>query len=193
MYIGCFDTRADWHLLTVLVSLTEEGYFHSLFPCKGAYRELVLKVGVENFGPLRLKKSSEPALSRSNSLRLRVFKIESWGCDFFSIFHWSYFVATGSAVVSPWVMSLCDPVDCGPPVSSVHGVLQARILKCVAMPFSRGSSGPRDGLASLCLLHCRHILYPLSHLGSLYFSIKYHEKLSPLSNWLVYLYIIKMI
>ena len=83
MYIGCFDTRADWHLLTVLVSLTEEGYFHSLFPCKGAYRELVLKVGVENFGPLRLKKSSEPALSRSNSLRLRVFKIESWGCDFF--------------------------------------------------------------------------------------------------------------
>ena len=105
MYIGCFDTRADWHLLTVLVSLTEEGYFHSLFPCKGAYRELVLKVGVENFGPLRLKKSSEPALSRSNSLRLRVFKIESWGCDFFSIFHWSYFVATGSAVVSPWVVS----------------------------------------------------------------------------------------
>ena len=76
-----------------------------LFPCKDAYRELVLKVGLENFGPLRLKKSSDPALSRSNSFRLRVFKIESWVCDFFSIFHWSYFVVICSAVVSPSVVS----------------------------------------------------------------------------------------
>ena len=33
---------------------------------------------------------------------------------------------------------LCDPVDCSPPDSSVHGILQARILEGVAMPFSRG-------------------------------------------------------
>ena len=36
--------------------------------------------------------------------------------------------------------TLCDPMDCSPPGSSVHGILQARILKCVAIPFSRGSS-----------------------------------------------------
>ena len=36
--------------------------------------------------------------------------------------------------------TLCD---CGPPGSSVHGILQARILKWVAFPFSRGSSQPR--------------------------------------------------
>ena len=36
--------------------------------------------------------------------------------------------------------TLCDPVDSSPPGSSVHGILQARILKGVAMPFSRGSS-----------------------------------------------------
>ena len=35
---------------------------------------------------------------------------------------------------------LCNPVDCSPPGSSVHGVLQARILEWVAIPFSRGSS-----------------------------------------------------
>ena len=35
---------------------------------------------------------------------------------------------------------LCDPVDCNPSDSSVHGILQARILDWVAMPFSRGSS-----------------------------------------------------
>ena len=39
---------------------------------------------------------------------------------------------------------LCDSMDCSPPGSSVHGILQARILKWVAMLFSRGSSWPRD-------------------------------------------------
>ena len=39
--------------------------------------------------------------------------------------------------------SLWDPVDCSPPGSSVHGILQARILEWVAMPSSRGSSRPR--------------------------------------------------
>ena len=40
--------------------------------------------------------------------------------------------------------TLCDPMDCSPPGSSVHGILQARILEWVAFPFSRGSSQPRD-------------------------------------------------
>ena len=40
--------------------------------------------------------------------------------------------------------TLCNPVDCSPPGSSVHGILQARILEWVAISFSRGSSRPRD-------------------------------------------------
>ena len=35
-------------------------------------------------------------------------------------------------------LTLCNPVDCSPPGFSVHGILQARILEWVAMPFSRG-------------------------------------------------------
>ena len=42
-------------------------------------------------------------------------------------------------------LTLCDPTDCGPPSSSIYGILQARILKWVAMPSSRGFSQPRDG------------------------------------------------
>ena len=42
------------------------------------------------------------------------------------------------------------PMNCSPPGSSVHGVSQARILKCVTISFSRGSSQPRDWT---CLLH----------------------------------------
>ena len=41
---------------------------------------------------------------------------------------------------SHWVMvDSCDPVDCLPPGSSVHGILQARIPECVAIPFSKES------------------------------------------------------
>ena len=40
--------------------------------------------------------------------------------------------------------TFCDPLDCIPPASSVHGILQARILKWVAMPSSRGSSQPKN-------------------------------------------------
>ena len=49
-----------------------------------------------------------------------------------------------------------------PPGSSVHGVLQARMLEQVAIPFSRRSS---QGL-NMGLLHCRQILYHLRHQGS---------------------------
>ena len=45
--------------------------------------------------------------------------------------------------------TLYDPVNCSPPGSSVHGILQALILEWVAMPSSRGSSQPRDQTASL--------------------------------------------
>ena len=40
--------------------------------------------------------------------------------------------------------TLCDPVDCSLLGSSVHGILQTRILEWVAIPFSRGSFQPRD-------------------------------------------------
>ena len=37
-------------------------------------------------------------------------------------------------------LTLCNPMDCSPAGSSVHGILQARILDWVALPSSRGSS-----------------------------------------------------
>ena len=40
--------------------------------------------------------------------------------------------------------TLCDPIDCSPPGSSVRGIFQAQILEWVAISFSRGSSRPRD-------------------------------------------------
>ena len=47
-------------------------------------------------------------------------------------------------LVAQLCLTLCDPMDCSPLGSSVHGFCQARILEWVAIPFSRGSSGHRD-------------------------------------------------
>ena len=47
--------------------------------------------------------------------------------------------------------TLCDPKDCSPPGSSVHGILQARILEWVAISSSKGSSQPRDRNCVSCL------------------------------------------
>ena len=53
--------------------------------------------------------------------------------------------------------TLYNSVDCRPPGSSVHGILQERILEWVAILFSRGSSPPRDKIWVSC--HCRWICY----------------------------------
>ena len=47
-------------------------------------------------------------------------------------------------LVTQLCQTLCDPMDCSPPGSSVHGTSQARILEWVAISFSRGSLCPRD-------------------------------------------------
>ena len=51
----------------------------------------------------------------------------------------------------------CDPMDCSPPGSSVHGISQARILEWVAISFFRGSSWPRDQTHVSCI--GRWVLY----------------------------------
>ena len=48
-------------------------------------------------------------------------------------------------------LALCNPMDCSPLASSVHVIFQARILKWVAIPFSRGSSRPKDRTQVSCI------------------------------------------
>ena len=72
--------------------------------------------------------------------------------------------------VSLSVMSYSlDPMDCSLPGSSVHGILWARILEWGAIPFSRGSSQPRDW-AQISGIEGR-ILYCLSDQGSPLFTV----------------------
>ena len=63
-------------------------------------------------------------------------------------------------------MSFCDSKDYSLSDSSVHGILQGRILRWIAISFSRGSSWPTDWTLVSCIAgghpHCREILYWLS-------------------------------
>ena len=71
-----------------------------------------------------------------------------------------------------WCPTLCHPMDCSPPGSSLHGILQARILEWVAIPFSSRSSQPRDPTQ-------------VSHTASGFFTIS--KKLPKVPSWWVIL------
>ena len=64
-------------------------------------------------------------------------------------------------LVAQLCLTLCNPMDCSLPGSSVYGISQARILEWVAIPFSRGSSWPMDWTRFSCFGWL-----PLSHLRS---------------------------
>ena len=58
--------------------------------------------------------------------------------------------STQKVLVAQLCPTLCNPMDCILPGSSVHGILQTRILKCIAIPSSKGSSWPRDWTQVSC-------------------------------------------
>ena len=80
-------------------------------------------------------------------------------------------VSTVCMLVARSCLTLCDPMDCNPPGSSVHSIFQARALEWVAISFSRDSSQPRDRT------QVSHIVgqtpYRLSHQGSLVSTVQF--------------------
>ena len=72
-----------------------------------------------------------------------------WNGTYFQMpLHWSLLVvlprSSKSCVYAQLCPTLCDPLDCSPPGSSIHRISQARILEWVAISSSRGSFWPRD-------------------------------------------------
>ena len=117
-----------------------------------------------------------------------VLSLASWIRNSSSDGEWAGVLASSFSqcvLVTQSCPTLCNPVDCSPPGSSVHGILQARILEWVAIPFSRGSSQPRDWTGISCiadglftswatreaLLHPEPWLYRASHLFTLLTSL----------------------
>ena len=72
------------------------------------------------------------------------------------------FVVGCGRLVAELCLTLCNPVHCSPPGSSVHGIFQASTLEWVAISSSRGSSRPRDQTRVSCTAGG---FLPLSHRG----------------------------
>ena len=89
-------------------------------------------------------------------------------------------------------LTLCDPMDYSPPGSSVHGILQARIVEWVALPSSRGSSQDR-GRTHISYVSCidRRVLYNWCYLGSPRFLIYLSLSPSPFITMFVFYYFSK--
>ena len=86
-----------------------------------------------SFGCLRLCLWASAALSTC-----------SWKCQGISL------LSSLKVKVTQSCLTLCNPMDCSPPGSSVHGILQAKVLEWVAILFSRGSSQPGDWTQVSC-------------------------------------------
>ena len=55
-------------------------------------------------------------------------------------------------------LTLCDPMDCSPSGSSVHGIIQARILKWLAISLSRGSSRDQTWISLILLANTSYLI-----------------------------------
>ena len=130
----------------------------------------------------------EPDMEQQNASKLgkvisrlytcKVIQLYPYKCPFFfklfsHLGETTYFSLLGvCCCCAQSCLTLCDPLDCSPPGSSVHGTLQARILEWVGISFSRvGSLFLLQGIfptqeLNWRLLHCRQILYQLSYKGS---------------------------
>ena len=77
---------------------------------------------------------------------------------------------------------LCNPMDCSPPDSSVHGILQARTLEWVAMSSSRGSSQPRI-LASPALAGRFFTTEPVKHVHFHLKKVRFKQRVPVWKNY----------
>ena len=94
-----------------------------------------------------------------NSNLISSWSVHSPEASFNNIWNFKIYVCVCVCVWAESLQSclaLCNPVDCNSPGFSVHGILQAIILQWVAIPFSRGSSQPRNWT-------CRQIFYSVSY------------------------------
>ena len=101
----------------------------------------------------------------------KVFWMNEW--MLVAVIWWHDTLACLHAKLLPSCPPLCDPVDCSPPGSSVHGILQGRTLEWVAMPSSRGSSWPRDETQVSCMADS----LPLTHRGGFIIHLTDHSLL----------------
>ena len=124
----------------------------------------------------RARNVSKCPVWRKNTMKsdIMYLKNDVWRCEKWKCHQWKqrlvgrvdieekhdiYYIIVCVCSVALSGLTPCDPMDCSPPGSSVHGIFQARILEWVALSYFRGSSQLRDWTGISCigkqiLCHC---------------------------------------
>ena len=112
----------------------------SIFPSIRVFsNELALHIGWPKYCSFSLSISPSSEYSGLISLRIDWFDLLAAQGTLKSLLQQQFL-----CLVTQSCLTLCNPMDCSPQGSSVHGILQARILEWVAMPSFKGSSQLRD-------------------------------------------------
>ena len=150
------NVELQWFVCTSIPPAESESY--SSFPPTGAHQRVRYAGGAQ----FMLTKRNCKVLNKRDIIHQHL--LNTSGLSELKVLMWQWGCACVCAQSCP---TLCNPVDCSPLGSSVHGIFQARILNWVAISFFRGSSWPRNWTSVSCV-SCidRCVLYQLSHQGS---------------------------
>ena len=110
-----------------------------IFKTQGKKTDFHKGISIRQKSWLFIRKRPKTSVLRENVEQSQVLYLVKWP------FLWN------EMLVSHLCLTLFDPMDYSLPGSSVHGILQARILERVAISFSRGSSWPRDWTWVSCI------------------------------------------
>ena len=133
------------HFATVMFSIVSTCHTHStvfVLPALTVHSEQVYKTCVRKVRDYQGLEGCSNWLPKEKRKALVAHAVRS---DF-SPFHMRVEV-----LVTLSCLTLCNPMDCGQPGSSVHEILQVRMLETVAISFSKGSSLPRDWTLVSCM------------------------------------------
>ena len=111
--------------------------------CQWLQREACVETGGKFSLACKMKRCGDKLFAKTRSFTSRWWWIRK-GNPIWSAFSLGKGRGPWKAKVAQLCPTLCDPMHFSPPGSSVHAILQARILEWVAVPFSRGSSQSRD-------------------------------------------------
>ena len=97
--------------------------------------------------------------------------------------HWSGVPLPSPVLVAQSCSTLCNPMDCSPPGSSVHGLLWERILEWGTIPFSSGSFQPRDQTRVSCIAGRFFIIWSCPAISLLGILPERNENIHPHKDW----------